>query len=162
MDDTATACPSCGLANIADGAMAAAAFDGTSDRANFGQRLLAVIIDGVLVAVANFVLVLVASDVGNLLSFVGGLAYYIYLEGSPSGQTVGKRAMGIRVIAEGGGPLGYGAATGRYFARILSGIPCGLGYFWMLWDDKKQTWHDKLVRSNVVTVDAHPVTAWPG
>ena len=39
---------------------------------------------------------------------------------------------------------------GRYFARWLSAIPLLLGYFWMLWDPKKQTWHDKLVSTIVV------------
>lgn len=162
MDDVATACPSCGTPNVAAGADATAAMDSTSDRANFGQRLLAVIIDGIIVAVVSSLVGAILGDVGQLVGFLAGLGYYIYFEGSPSGQTVGKRAMGIRVVTEEGGPLGYGLATGRYFARILSGIPCLLGYFWMLWDDKKQTWHDKLVHSNVVTLDAHPVASWPG
>jgi len=160
MDDTATACPQCGTPNVADVVMDAA---GTSSgRASFGHRLLAVLIDGILVGVIGSVVQLVLGDIGSLVSFVGGLAYYIYLEGSPSGQTVGKKVMSIRVVTEAGGPLGYGAATGRYFARILSAIPCGLGYFWMLWDDKKQTWHDKLVHTTVVTTESHPVAAWPG
>jgi uncharacterized RDD family membrane protein YckC len=51
-----------------------------------------------------------------------------------------------------GTPIGVGRAIGRYFAKILSAIPCGLGYFWMLWDPNKQTWHDKIVGSYVVTV----------
>ena len=161
MDDTATACPQCGTPNVAEGGYAMAS-SSTSDRANFGQRLVAVIIDAVITGVVSSLLQAILGDIGTLLGVVAGLGYYIYLEGSPSGQTVGKKVMGIRVIREDGGPLGYGAATGRYFARVLSAIPCLLGYFWMLWDDKKQTWHDKLVRSYVVTADAHPVAAWPG
>jgi len=162
MDDAATACPSCGTPNVADGAFAAAASAGVDDRANFGQRLLAMIIDAVIVGVVTSVIGVILGDPGQLIGFLLGLGYYIYFEGSPSGQTLGKRAMNIRVVTEQGGPLGHGLATGRYFARILSGIPCGLGYFWMLWDDQKQTWHDKLVRSYVVTTDAHPVASWPG
>lgn len=46
--------------------------------------------------------------------------------------------------------IGVGRGVGRYFARWLSSIPLGLGYFWMLWDGRKQTWHDKLVGSLVV------------
>jgi uncharacterized RDD family membrane protein YckC len=34
----------------------------------------------------------------------------------------------------------------------MSGNFCFLGYLWMLWDDKNQTWHDKVVNS-VVIVD---------
>jgi hypothetical protein len=29
---------------------------------------------------------------------------------------------------------------------------CYLGYLWMLWDDQKQTWHDKIVDSAVIRV----------
>ena len=38
----------------------------------------------------------------------------------------------------------------RYFAYILSAIPLFLGYFWVGWDEKKQTWHDKLAHTVVV------------
>ena len=165
MDDAATACPSCGTPNVAAGGYAAMAASGTADRANFGQRLVAAIIDGIIVAVVAGIIgaiLGVSTDGAFGLRFLLGLGYFIYFEGSPSGQTVGKRAMSIRVVTEQGGPLGYGLATGRYFARWLSAIPCLLGYFWMLWDDQKQTWHDKLVKSNVVTVEAHPVASWPG
>jgi len=47
-------------------------------------------------------------------------------------------------------------------AKILSAIPCLLGYFWMLWDPQKQTWHDKIVGSIVVPVSSYPVENWPG
>ncbi len=87
----------------------------------------------------------------------------LLLEGSPSGQTVGKRAMSIRVIdSDTGGAIGTGRAVVRYFARWLSAIPCLLGYFWMLWDSDKQTWHDKLSSAVVVPTSAYPVAAWPG
>lgn len=88
----------------------------------------------------------------NLLSTAVGVCYFGYLEGGLTGQTLGKRVAGIRVVdAETGAPgIGFGRAVGRYFARILSAIPCLLGYFWMLWDGRKQTWHDKLVRTLVV------------
>jgi uncharacterized RDD family membrane protein YckC len=83
------------------------------------------------------------------LAAVAGIAYYIVYEGR--GQTIGKKAVGIRVAdAMSGAPIGPGRAAGRYFARILSALPCYLGYFWMLWDENKQTWHDKLVNSIVV------------
>jgi len=101
-------------------------------------------------------------SVGYVLGVVLGVAYYGWLEGSASGQTVGKRGMGIRVYdLRSGGPIGPGRAIGRYFARILSAIPLLLGYFWMLWDAEKQTWHDKLVGSVVVPVSAYPVESWP-
>jgi uncharacterized RDD family membrane protein YckC len=50
-----------------------------------------------------------------------------------------------------GEPLGVGRAIGRQlFAGFISGQVCYLGYLWMLWDEQKQTWHDKVVDSIVV------------
>jgi uncharacterized RDD family membrane protein YckC len=84
-----------------------------------------------------------------IVAFVLSLVYWGKLEGNS--QTVGKKALGIRVVdANTGGPIGTGKAIGRYFSRILSQFLCWLGYFWMLWDDRNQTWHDKIVSSVVV------------
>lgn len=136
----------------------------TGPRADFGQRLVATLIDTVLIIVVQVVLIAILDmTAGQGLGALIGLAYVVYLEGSPSGQTVGKRAMNIRIVdAETGGPIGYGRAVLRYFARIVSAIPCLLGFFWMLWDDNKQTWHDKITTNVVVPTDAYPVEAWPG
>ena len=134
-------------------------------RANFGYRLLAWIVDSIITGIAFsavFFGLLVIDEAlgafGYILGFVGLIAYFTYFEGGSSGQTPGKKIVNIRVIDfNTGGPIGYGRALGRYFARILSGLPCYLGYFWMLWDREKQTWHDKLVTSVVVPTDAYPV-----
>ena len=135
----------------------------TGTRASFGVRLVAVLIDGVIVGAIQTILTAALKTPGRGLGTLIGLAYFIYLEGSPSGQTVGKKAMNIRIVdADSGGPIGYGRAVLRYFARILSAIPCALGYFWMLWDDNKQTWHDKITTDVVVPTSAYPVDAWPG
>ncbi|MDP1794540.1 MAG: RDD family protein [Acidimicrobiales bacterium] len=143
--------------------MAGAMARPTGPRANFGQRLVASLIDGTLVVIVWFVLTLALDQVGLILSVLAALAYYAYLEGSPSGQTLGKRVMDIRVIdAETGEPIGYGRAVLRFFSRFLSSLLCALGYFWMLWDPNKQTWHDKITADVVVPTEAYPVEAWPG
>ena len=128
-------------------------------RANFGQRLVAAIIDGIIVGVVGTVVgLIVRNELGGLLSLALGVAYYGWLEGSPSGQTIGKRMLGIRVYdLRQGGPIGTGRAIGRYFARIVSAIPCLLGYFWMLWDKEKQCWHDKAANDVVVPVHDYPL-----
>ncbi|HJV08371.1 MAG TPA: RDD family protein [Acidimicrobiales bacterium] len=133
-------------------------------RASFGTRFLAVLIDVVLLGVVGGILSLILGrTLGSVVNLILGLAYYGYLEGSPSGQTVGKRVMNIRVIDfAGGGAIGPGRALLRYVGRILSSIPCLLGYFWMLWDSEKQTWHDKIATTVVVPTSAYPVAAWPG
>jgi len=88
-----------------------------------------------------------------LAAFVGIVLYYSLLEGGRSGQTLGKRALGIRVVDKlTGGPIGTGRGVGRYFARILSGLACFVGYLWMLWNAESQTWHDIIVDSYVVKV----------
>ena len=46
--------------------------------------------------------------------------------------------------------IGIGRSIGRYLARAISGWICYLGYFWMLWDERSQTWHDKVSNSIVV------------
>ena len=133
-------------------------------RASFGIRFVAALIDGILLGVIGGVLsAILGRAVGTALQILLGLAYYTYLEGSPSGQTLGKRAMSIRVIDfNGTGSIGTTRALIRYLGRYLSGIPCLLGYFWMLWDPQKQTWHDKFAQSVVVPTSAYPVEAWPG
>jgi uncharacterized RDD family membrane protein YckC len=133
-------------------------------RASFGIRLVAALIDGLLLSVVGTIIRVIVGDVlGSAVNLLLGLAYYAYLEGSPSGQTIGKRAMSIRVIDfAGGGPIGPGRALIRYIGRIVSAIPCLLGYFWMLWDGEKQTWHDKFATTVVVPTSAYPVAAWPG
>jgi uncharacterized RDD family membrane protein YckC len=87
--------------------------------------------------------------IGVLLSLAGGL-WLCYREGV-TGQTPGKKALGISVLREiDGQPLGFGLALGRRLLHIVDGIPCYLGYLWPLWDAKKQTFADKIVHTVVV------------
>lgn len=133
-------------------------------RASFGVRFVALLVDAVVLAVVGGVLRLILGATGGQsIAVLVGLAYYGYLEGSPSGQTVGKKMMNIRVVdLNGGGPIGIGRALLRYVGRIISAIPCLLGYFWAIWDDQNQTWHDKFATTVVVPTSAYPVEAWPG
>jgi len=131
----------------------------TRPKASFGLRFGAALIDGLILAVVTTILRPVVGDaLAEVLGAVIGLAYFVYLEGSDAGQTLGKKIVGIRVVdLAGAGPIGYGRATVRYFGRIVSAIPLALGYLWMLWDDQKQTWHDKFAMSMVVPVSAYPI-----
>jgi uncharacterized RDD family membrane protein YckC len=93
---------------------------------------------------------------GIALMLVGFLLVsFIYLRALGStGQTWGRKIVGIKVIGETtGAPIGFGRALGRQlFAGFISAQVFYIGYLWMLWDDKKQTWHDKVVSSIVVKV----------
>ena len=128
-------------------------------RSGFWRRFGALLIDSLILGVAYGVLLaLFNAGVAYALYLVADFAYYTLLEGGPTGQTVGKRALGIRVIDfRAGGPIGYGRGFLRQIGKILSGIPFGLGYFWMLWDREKQCWQDKIATTVVVPVDAYPV-----
>jgi uncharacterized RDD family membrane protein YckC len=46
--------------------------------------------------------------------------------------------------------IGYARGFGRIVVSNISGFCLGLGHLWMLWDRRKQTWHDKAVRSTVI------------
>ena len=82
------------------------------------------VVQGVLIVVAR------TMTSASVLTLVIGIGYYAGLEGSRTGQTLGKKALGIRVIdANDGGPIGFGRGVIRYFGRIISAIPLGLGYW---------------------------------
>jgi uncharacterized RDD family membrane protein YckC len=128
-------------------------------RANFGQRLGAYLVDVVLIWIVYGIFWALANrTLAWFVGLVAGLAYFTYFEGGPTGQTLGKRMVGIRVydFAQ-GGPIGYGRGVLRYIGRLISGIPCALGYFWMLWDKEQQTWHDKIATTVVVPTSDYPV-----
>ena len=67
------------------------------------------------------------------------------------GATWGRKATGYRVLDERTmQPIGTGRAVGRYFAVILSYLPCYLGLLWPLWDSENRTFHDMIVRTRAV------------
>lgn len=71
-----------------------------------------------------------------------------------TGQTWGRRIVGIRVVrvSDGSAP-GFGRALGRtLFAGIISANVFYLGYLWMIWDAQRQTWHDKVAGTVVMRV----------
>lgn len=70
-----------------------------------------------------------------------------------TGQSVGKKAMGLKLINEQTGqPIG---ALQSFLRELLGGLinqVFYLSYLWMLWDDNKQTLADKVVHSTVIEV----------
>ena len=131
---------------------------GSGPRAGFWRRFAGAFIDGVIIGVINTVLELGLKGAGEAIALLVSIAYFTYFEGGPTGQTVGKRTMGIRVISlDDGGPIGYGRGFIRWIGRIVSAIVFFLGYFWMLWDKESQCWHDKFAGDVVVPVSAYPV-----
>jgi uncharacterized RDD family membrane protein YckC len=87
-----------------------------------------------------------------LLAAVGGIAYLIiYCKMVAKGQSWGHKVANIRIVdANTGLSISAGRVFGRQVARIVSGWVCYLGYLWMLWDSRSQTWHDKIVTTIVI------------
>ncbi|GAB2567651.1 RDD family protein [Kribbella endophytica] len=130
--------------------------------ATWPVRVGASLIDGIIVAIPGWIgnLISGAGDggagttiVGLLFSLVGvGLWIYnrLVLQGQ-TGQSWGKKALGLKLVtADSGQPVGVGKAFLREITHILDALPCYLGYLWPLWDDKKQTFADKINSTYVV------------
>lgn len=91
--------------------------------------------------------------IAALLGLVGFVAFlFLFSKKAGQGQSWGMKATGTRLVdAQTGAPIGTGRALGRYlFGSFISANICYLGYLWGLWDSKKQTWHDKVVKSIMV------------
>jgi uncharacterized RDD family membrane protein YckC len=77
--------------------------------------------------------------------------YFAGMESSARQATFGKAAMSLRVTGLAGQHLTFGHATGRYFAKIISGlIPLGIGYFMAGFTEKKQALHDMIASTLVL------------
>ncbi len=78
-----------------------------------------------------------------------------------AGQTIGNRLTGLRVVDVGnGGPVPWRRAVLRWVVSRVSGVVVGIGYLWMLWDPRRQTWHDMVASTLVVQERYYP--ARPG
>lgn len=56
-----------------------------------------------------------------------------------------------------GRPVTFIRALLRSLGYIFSFIPLGLGFLWILWDSRKQAWHDKIAGTVVVIHDESAV-----
>lgn len=77
-------------------------------------------------------------------------AYYTFLESSQRQATIGKYTLGMRVTDLRGKPIGFVQANLRYFTKILSLLPFGLGFVLMVNSRRHQMMHDYLARTLVV------------
>jgi uncharacterized RDD family membrane protein YckC len=127
-----------------------------SSSASFGSRLVAFLIDSVVGALFTLPgYILTAADqggIGSLLVFVGAIAFIVlYCKKVSAGQSWGQKVAGVRVIdINTRTNLTPGRVFLRQLSKIISGFLCYLGFLWMLWDSKQQTWHDKIVGTAVV------------
>ena len=78
------------------------------------------------------------------------MLYCMVMESSERQGTFGKSAMGIKVVDENGNRLTLLKAIGRNCSKIISYLVVFLGFLWILFDKKKQGWHDKICKTMVV------------
>lgn len=147
--------------------------------AGMGKRLLAAIIDGILISLGGIPgwIVIMISAVGAVSTadsrgkisddaagaMMGGifLGYFLLFIGSVlvwlfqiyllgrDGATLGKRWLKLKVVDQTGQPLGFGKAFLRELVKQLLGGLCFLLYLWPLFDNQKQGLWDKLFNTHV-------------
>lgn len=84
-----------------------------------------------------------------LLGIVTGLLYYWFFL-TRKGATLGKMALGLKVVRSDGAPITSGRAIGRYFAEWLSSMILAMGYIMAAFDDEKRALHDRVCDTRVI------------
>jgi len=86
----------------------------------------------------------------ELVALVITWLYFALMESSPRGATVGKMAMSLRVVDEQGNRISFGRATGRFFAKFVSGIILLIGYIMVAFTERKRALHDMMAGTLVI------------
>jgi uncharacterized RDD family membrane protein YckC len=144
----------------------------------FWIRFVAYIIDSLVLVIPSFIIGAVAGAgsyatqysgtaggqaagagaqlAANAMSLALGWLYFSLME-SRYGGTLGKLAVGVRVVDEDGMFQSFGKATGRYFSKILSACIVLIGFIMAGFDPQKRALHDRIVSTFVVRKEfVHP------
>lgn len=154
---------------MSDGAVRVS--DSTSPPTQYGDyagsvtRLVAFLIDGLIIITLVTGTWLISSFLGGFLrvnemthrllqiftifSVIGIQAGYFILLWMLAGVTIGKRVMGLVVVSKDGGSVSFGMALRRYIGYYISAVFM-LGYIWIIFDARRQGWHDKLAGTFVL------------
>lgn len=132
----------------------------------FWLRFVAYFIDAIILNIVVFIIALVvglptafsgaqgvAGDqqaISTGISIVLAWLYFAFQESSEAGATLGKRALGLRVLRGDGARLSFGRATGRYFAKFLSAVILGIGFIMVAFTDRKRGLHDMIADTVVI------------
>ncbi len=84
------------------------------------------------------------------LAIVGGGLYEILMLRSARGATLGKMAVGVRVVNADGSRLSLGRSAARRFAKYLSGLILAIGYVMAAFTSRKRALHDMIAATQVV------------
>jgi len=125
-------------------------------KAGFWIRVLAFIIDSVILYVINLIVgvVLNPSATGRSgIQTLLGIIYFTYFWSASSlwpGQTVGDKFLNLRIIKTDGSDLSIVQAFIRYVGLVISFIVIFIGVIWVAFDPNKQGWADKIAGTYVV------------
>ncbi len=149
--------------------------DGHVVYAGFWKRVAASIIDNFLLGIVGGIIgaiLGVAIGLGsglednpaadlliNLFSIVLGAFYFGWMHSSEHQASLGKMAVGIKVVRTSGERISFARGIGRHFATILSAIILGIGYLMAAFTGRKQALHD--IVCDTLVVDKHAFTEHP-
>jgi uncharacterized RDD family membrane protein YckC len=85
----------------------------------------------------------------SLFSTFFGAIYLIFFW-VISGFTPGKALLGLRVVRSDGQKLHLGRAILRLIGYFIAALPLFLGFVWILFDNRRQGWHDKIAGTYVI------------
>ena len=128
----------------------------TAEKAGWWARALAILIDTIGVGiVAGAISAILGGDLRSNqyqgLSTLFQAAYFTYFwSAAGKGQTLGSRALNIRVTKTDGSYLDYFGAFLRYVGFLISCVVFLIGVIWAAFDAQKQGWHDKIAGTYVV------------
>ncbi|MFQ6120363.1 MAG: RDD family protein, partial [Methanosarcinales archaeon] len=115
------------------------------EKADFGKRFIAYFLDGLILFIPTYV----ASSIIPYSGIIISAGYFTYFYGT-TGQTPGKKVMHIKVVTTDGSDLDYGKGFLRWLGYIVSTITLFIGFLWIIWDENKQGFHDKIAGTYVV------------
>jgi uncharacterized RDD family membrane protein YckC len=113
-------------------------------RAGFWIRMGALLIDIILVSIIVSVL-----DTPDSVWIVA-LAAYGAIMWKIKGTTIGGIVCGLKIVRRDGSELNWDTAIVRALGCFLSMVVCGLGFLWIVFDEDRQAWHDKIAGTLVV------------
>ena len=125
---------------------------GSTIPAGFWRRFFAIIIDGIIISIPAYIVVLVYTLEGSpqesinlfvryYMIIVGSL-YFIISESSSYQATFGKKVLGIKVTDVNGERIGFGKATARHIGKLASALILMIGYLMAAFTRDKQALHD--------------------
>lgn len=132
-----------------------AAAAASTEKAGWWARFFAVIIDSIGLGIITGILsgILYQGDTGSSsgLQTLLGVIYFCYFWSSyGKGQTIGMRALHIKVVKTDGSQLDLVGAFLRYIGLVISIVALFIGVIWAAFDAQKQGWHDKIAGTYVV------------